>query len=537
MTSGTSFVLLFSIASAVAIAVRRLKVPYTVALVLVGLVLGMLQVIETPPLTKDLLFTIILPGLLFEAAFNLDMKQFWQSRRAIGALAVPGVVVAIVLTAAIITPIMSWLGLDPSFDWRYGLVFGALISATDPIAVVALFKRLNVGHRLSTLVEGESLLNDGTSVVFFTLILAFVGGAATTGGSLITQFALIVGGGALVGGAIGFATTEVTKRIDEPLIEITLTVIAAYGSFAVAEHLHFSGVIATVVAGMLAGTMGWETGMSPSTKLAVESFWDYIAFALNSVVFLLIGFEVRPATLLASTAMIIVAYAGTLLARFGVVALTSVALRPGPERIPASWTPVLTWGGLRGALSMVLALALPADFPHRDQLVAMTFGVVLLSLVLQGMSMSWLLRRLGLVNERPDSSLLEYARGELRAVDAALHELAEMRRQHVAHPEVLDVMERRVEARRDAAHARLHELHRASDELRRDEAVRAVRRLLVLERTELIEAESEGSTTDDVAVAMRADVDARLARLESGEFDAPEELLAPTPRDERKGKG
>jgi CPA1 family monovalent cation:H+ antiporter len=186
---------------------------------------------------------------------------------------------------------------------------------------------------------------------------------------------------------------------------------------------------------------------------------------------------------------------------------------------------------------MVLALALPTDFPHRDQLVAMTFGVVLLSLVLQGMSMSWLLRRLGLVNERPDSSLLEYARGELRAVDAALHELTEMRRQHVAHPEVLDVMERRVEARRDAAHARLHELHRASDELRRDEAVRAVRRLLVLERTELVEAESEGSMTDEVAVAMRADVDARLARLESGEYDAPEELLAPTPRGERRGKG
>ncbi len=405
MNVETTYVLLFSIATAVAIAVRRLRVPYTVALVLVGLVLGMLHVVEAPHLTKELLFALILPGLIFEASFNISARELWNNRLALGALAVPGVIAAIALTAAIITPMMAGFGIDPTFDWRYGLVFGALIAATDPIAVVALFKRLNVGHRLSTLVEGESLLNDGTAVVFFTLILAFVSGSVTSPANLLLQFVTIVGGGVLAGLFAGVVTTQITKRIDDPLIEIALTVIAAYGSFVLAEQFHCSGVIATVVAGLLCGTYGWHKGMSASTKVAVESFWDYVAFALNSIVFLLIGFEVQLSTLVGSWPIIGIAFLGALLARYAVVMLVAALLRPTRERLPAGWTTVLTWGGLRGALSMVLALALPLDFPHRAQIVAMTFGVVLLSLVLQGLSMSWLLERLRLV--QPEGAAVE----------------------------------------------------------------------------------------------------------------------------------
>lgn len=529
MTPETSFVLIFSAATAVAIVVRRFRIPYTVALVIVGLLLGALQVIEAPHLTQELLFAVILPGLLFEAAFNLDIKEFWQNRRAVGALAVPGVVMAIGLTAAIVTPAMGWLGLDPTFTWHQGLVFGALIAATDPIAVVALFKQLHVGHRLSTLVEAESLLNDGTSVVFFTLILAYVGGATTNVGSLALQFITAVGGGALVGGLVGFAATQVTKRVDEPLIEITLTVIAAYGSFAAAEQFHCSGVIATVSAGMVCGTLGWHTGMSPSTQLAVESFWDYVAFALNSVVFMLIGFAVRPEMLLASSALIAVAYVGSLLARLGVVSATAVILRPTAERLPARWVAVLTWGGLRGALSMVLALALPAGFPHREQLIAMTFGVVLLSLVLQGMTMSRLLRTLGVVRARARSSVFDHARNELRVVDAAERELDAIGRQHLAHPAVLESIRTRLEGRRTEARDRLAALHLADETLRHDEAVRAVRRLLVVERRNLREAIAEGSVSGDVADAMTADVDARLSRLQAGRVDVPEALISPGP--------
>ena len=527
MTSEGSFVLLFSIATAVAIAVRYLRVPYTVALVLVGLVLGTVNAVAAPHLTKELLFAIFLPGLIFEAAFNIDVREFWANRLAIAALSVPGVVAAIALTAAIATALLGGFGLDATFDWRLGLVFGAIIAATDPIAVVALFKRLNVGHRLGTLVEGESLLNDGTSVVFFTLIVAFVGGASTSASSLALQFATSVGGGALVGLVVGVTATQITKRIDDPLIEIALTVIAAYGSFAAAEHFHLSGVISTVVAGMLCGTYGWRVGMSPSTKLAVQSFWDYVAFALNSIVFLLIGFEVHLPTLLGSAGIIGVAYVAALLARFGVVSAVSLLLRPTRERLPGSWTWMLTWGGLRGALSMVLALALPFDFPHREQLLTMTFGAVLLSLVLQGLTMTWLLRRLGLVHERPGEAAHEEARATLRSVDVALAELERLRVSHAAPPDSLDAMQQQIEARRAGAERRLAALHVAKAEMQRDEVIRAVRRVLLAERADLSEAYEHDTFAPEVVARLSADLDARLARLDAGEFTDPNELLVP----------
>jgi len=396
MHTASVVVLLFSVATATAIAVRSIRFPYTVALVLVGLGIGAFHVVEPPHLTKELLFAVILPGLLFEAAFNIDAKEFWASRLTIGALAVPGVVAAIALTALLVAAMMAGFALDPSFGWRYGLVFGSLIAATDPIAVTALFAQMKVGHRLSALVEGESLLNDGTSVVLFTLILAFASGATTTVAAFVWQFFYTVGGGVLAGAAIGSLVVQVTKRIDDPSIEIALTVIAAYGSFSLAEEIGCSGVIATVTAGLLCGTYGWDRGMSESTRLAVTTFWDYIAFALNSVVFLLIGFEVQLPALTTWAPVIGVAYLGALLGRFGVVLGVSSLLSRTRERIPFSWVAVLTWGGLRGALSMVLALALPADLPHRTQLIAMTYGVVLLSLLLQGVSMPWMIRKLRL---------------------------------------------------------------------------------------------------------------------------------------------
>lgn len=404
MTTETTFVLLFTIATAVAIGVRRIRVPYTVALVVVGLVLGQIDLVHVPHLTKDFLFALFLPGLIFEAAFNLSASEFARNRLAIGALAVPGVVVAMALTAAVVTPIMVALGLDVNFDWRYGLVFGALIAATDPIAVVALFRRLRAPHRLSVLVEGESLLNDGTAVVLYTVVVAFVSGAVATPGQMALRFAAIVGGGVLAGGVFGAIATQLTKRIDEPVIEIMITVIAAYGSFAVAEQFHGSGIIATVVAGMLCGTYGRDEGMSATTRIAVVTFWDYAAFALNSIVFLLIGFEVRLAALWKSWPDVGVAYVAALVGRIAVVLAVAALLRMTGDRLPRGWSAVLVWGGLRGALSMVLALALPVDFPHRDQLITMTFGVVLVSLLAQGMSISWLLRKVGIVGAEPGGS-------------------------------------------------------------------------------------------------------------------------------------
>jgi CPA1 family monovalent cation:H+ antiporter len=174
------------------------------------------------------------------------------------------------------------------------------------------------------------------------------------------------------------------------MVEITLTTIAAYGSFVGAESLHLSGVIATVVAGLVLGTTGRESAFSPETRVTADAFWQYIAFALNSIVFLLIGFETRPIRLLSSAGLIGVAFVAVIAARFAVVGASAALFRRSTERIPVEWTVLITWGGLRGALAMVLALALPADLPRRQLLIDMTFGVVVVSLLLQGLTIPWL---------------------------------------------------------------------------------------------------------------------------------------------------
>jgi monovalent cation:H+ antiporter, CPA1 family len=385
---------LFSIATIVAIAVSRTRVPYTVALVVVGLVAGSLHLVEPPHLTKGLLFSLFLPGLIFEAAYNIHISELRRGWRTVAALAGPGVIAAIGITAVAATWAVPALGLDSTFTWQDGLVFGALVSATDPVAVVSLFRRLGVPPRLTTLVEAESLFNDGTSIVALTLILSFVNGETSGVGGLASRFLLVVCGGAAIGGAIAYGIVWLTRRVNDPVIEIALTTIAAYGAFVVAEDFNLSGVIATVVAGLMLGTSSREASFSPETRITADAFWQYVAFALNSIVFLLIGFEVHPIALLASAVIIAVVFIVVLIARLGVVLAVWASLRRTAERIPSSWTLLITWGGLRGALAMVLALALPAEFPHRSLLVDLTFGVVTVSLLLQGLTIPWLAGRL-----------------------------------------------------------------------------------------------------------------------------------------------
>jgi CPA1 family monovalent cation:H+ antiporter len=394
MSVEATFVVLFSVATAVAIGARRLRIPYTAALVVVGLGLSTLHVIEPPHLTKDALFAFILPGLLFEAAFNIDIAELRRTWWGITALAVPGVMIAVAITAWITTTAIAAFGIDREFTLSLGLVFGALIAATDPVAVVALFKQLRAPARLTTLLEAESLVNDGTAIVFLTLILSFVSGASTTPGAIAWQLATMTGGGILAGGAIGLAASQITKRVDDPMIEITLTVIAAYGSFVLSDQLGVSGVLATVTAGVICGNYGRRIGMSDATKAAMLAFWEYLSFALNSIVFLLIGFEVAYGNLAAAWREVSVAYVAALIARAAVIGAVTLLLHRSVERIPARWSVVLTWGGLRGALSMVLALGVAPGFAHGELLVTMTFGVVFISLVLQGLTMPWMLRML-----------------------------------------------------------------------------------------------------------------------------------------------
>jgi len=513
----SALIILFIIATTVAVLARRLRVPYTIALVLAGLGLGLLRAFEAPHLTRDLLFAVFLPGLIFEAAFHLELTAFRQNSLVIFALALPGVVASILLTALILLPASSLLHLSESLTWNHALLFGALIAATDPIAVVGLFRNLGVPRRLATLIEGESLLNDGTSIVIFSLVLGLVLGTPATASGMVLGFAQVVGIGAAVGFLSGVTLSAVTKRIDDPMVEITLTTIAAYGSFVVAEQAHGSGVIATVVAGMLCGNYGARTGMSPSTRIAVETFWEYVAFALNSIVFLLIGFEVHVTELLASWQLILFAFLAVVTGRAVVVYSVSGILARTTERLPPAWSGVLTWGGLRGGLSMVLALSLPPQIPNRELLVATTFGVVVLSILVQGLSMAPLLRSLGLVRSRGEQIAYQLARGGIRAAQAALVELDRMAQSGGLDQEVLATLRRDYEERVATERGLLRDLHVKRTELREDELRIARRHLLLIEKEQVIDAEHDGTLGRDAYERLLADLDGRLLRLDSAE--------------------
>ena len=390
------FLLLMAVAAGVAVLSNRARLPYAIGLVVAGLALGNLLPFSGPHLSKELLFLVVLPGLLFEAAYQMHFDEFWRSRYSILALAVPGL-----LLSTLITALLVWWGVNlwwpGAVDLPTALVFGALISATDPISVLAIFKTLGVDKRLAVIVEAESLFNDGTAIVVYTIVLSFAAGAEVSFGGATLEFVRVIGLAVAVGAVVGAAVRVLTRTVDDPMIEITLTVLSAYGAFIAADLLGLSGVIACVIAGMLTGNWGAQVGTSATTRIAVDAFWTYAAFLLNSLVFLLMGIEIKLSTLVHFVPEILIAWLAINLARAAVVYGKYALMRAaGSKRFPLSWATVITWGGLRGGLSMVLALALPHDFSHRELILHMTFGVVLLTLLVQGLSIKPLLRWVGL---------------------------------------------------------------------------------------------------------------------------------------------
>lgn len=517
MREEIAFVALFVVATAVAIAARRLKIPYTVALVAAGLGIGATGLMSAPHLTKELLYAVFLPGLIFEAAYALEFRRFMQNKWTILSLALPGLLVSIGVTAFLLAPAMQGAGVTEHLGFVSALVFASVIAATDPIAVVGLFKSIGAPKRLSVLVEGESLLNDGTAAVLFLLVLDVATGSEFSLPHATLGFVHTVGLGLAVGVGVGILCTLVIQKIDDPMIEITVTTIAAYGSFVGAEYFHLSGVIATVAAGMVCGNYASRTGMSPTTRVAVGTFWEYLAFALNSIVFLLIGFEVQIGDLLVAWKPILVAYVVVLAGRAAVIAVVAALLRTTKERMPASWAAVLTWGGLRGGLSMVLVLGLPRDMPHRDLIVTMTFGVVILSILVQGTTMGPLLRRLGLIKSSEERAEYDRLRGRLVAHKAALREMTRLQGEHAVSPAVLESVREDLEKQMQDTMQALETVGQHASWLREDERRGVLRVAYIAQKDALLDSMRRGRLLPESYEELLGEVDASLHELEEDE--------------------
>ena len=396
-----AFLLLILIALFVSVLAKQFRLPYTVGLVIIGLILTFFSTVKME-ISPELIMGIFVPPLLFEASFHIRLDDLRRDFGLIMLLAIPGVIITTLLVGAAV----QW---GTGVTMTTALVFGALIAATDPVAVVALFKQLGVPKRLQILLEGESLFNDGTAIVMFGLMLEI----ASKGEFVLTQslfdFVRVAGGGVFIGIILGFFSSQAFRRIDDPLVETAITTILAFGAYLLAEDVHVSGVLAVVVAGIVSGNIG-PRGMSPTTRIAVNNFWEYGAFLANSLVFLIIGLTTDLQTLIDNWQAIGVAILATLGARF--VSIYGFSLFA--KDVKKEWKHILYWGGLRGAIVLALALSIPSGFPERERLIAMAFGVVLFTLLVQGFSMGFLVKKVGLVKRA--ESRIEYERRHARFV-------------------------------------------------------------------------------------------------------------------------
>jgi monovalent cation:H+ antiporter, CPA1 family len=376
-------------ASVVAIVSRRLKLPYSVGLVVAGIGLALLPDAVELPLTRDLIFTIFLPPLIFEAALHLEWNAFRRDLPLTMALAFPGVALAAAVVAAGMHYLAGW-------GWTGAALFGVLIAATDPVSVIASFRELKVDRRLSMLVEAESLLNDGAAAVGFVLLTTIAAGGAVTPLAVMGSLVGTVLGGVAVGLLVAGLLLMVAGHTDDHLVEITLTTIAAYGSFLLAEHLHLSGVLASLAAGILVGNFGMMRSISETSRTHVIAFWEYAAFLANSIVFILIGGHEAHQHLIPAAGIAAIAILLVLLGRVVAVYPLALVFARSHIRIDGRYQHVLVWGGLRGALALALALALPSGIPESSEIIPVAFAVVAFSIFVQGLTMPLLIRRLRL---------------------------------------------------------------------------------------------------------------------------------------------
>ena len=398
----TGIVLLLLIAAVTTMVSKRVdKLPLTILLVFVGIGISTsgesvpgLTLLRDFELTPELVLFVFIPTLIFESAYNLDARQVSSNIWPILTLAIPGLLISTGIIGFIFATFTE-------FDLMVALLLGAILSATDPVAVIAIFKQLGVPERLTILVEGESLFNDATSLVLAGILTGLLAMGSFSPGILLTgnlDFLFVFAGGVAVGWVLAIVTGYTLGGIEsDPAIEITLTTILAYFSFIIAEHVfHVSGIMAVVAAGMTIGSWG-KSKISPSTCEFMEHFWEYLAFIANALIFLMVGLQIDLMVLWQSIDLIAIVAVAMLVSRaiviFGVVPL--VGRVPGSEAIGMPFQTVMYWGGLRGAIALAIVLSLP-DFGYKDTLISLVMGAVLFTLVVQGLSIELLVKFLGL---------------------------------------------------------------------------------------------------------------------------------------------
>ncbi len=496
------FFMVLAVGSTVAIVAKRGAVPYNVALVIVGLLLVFLDLVPSMPLDPELVLVLFLPVLVFEAALSTDIKSLRQAAAPILALALPGVAVSLLGTAAVAT----WLLALP---FALALLLGAVLAITDTVSVLLAFRSVRVPHRLQAIMEGESLFNDGTALVLVSLATTVVASGRFDAVQTLHALAIAILGGVLVGAAVGALGASVLRQTPDHLTAILASLVFVFSASLAAESIHASSVVAVVVAGVFVGRAARRV-LEPSRLLALQGFWETAGFSFNVLIFLLVGMQLRASDLLAEAGSIALAllalHVGRAIAVYG--CFGALRLVRG-EKVPARWQHVMVLGNIKGGLSVAAVMALPQDLPHRERLVSVVFGVTFVTLLSQALPFRSMLRRLKVASAATNGAL-----------DQAKAVLIEARRGQSELDELLSagLVSRKDHANRRAAFQR--QVIAAEATLRGPDAEEARDELAELailsaQKSALLDAARRGLISEDVANQRAGDIDRKLVGLQN----------------------
>ncbi len=498
---------------------RMVRVPYPILLVLGGLVLGFVPGMPAVELPPELVLVAFLPPLLYWAGFFSSPRDLRADARAISMLAV-GLVLATMVAVAVLAHAMV-----EGMPWPAAFALGAIVSPTDPLAASAIGRRLGVPRRLLTVLEGESLVNDATALTAYRVAVV----AAASGSFVLWQaglrFVVMAAGGVVVGLLVGWLVAELRRRLDDPVVEIVVSVFTGYAAYLPAELLGVSGVLAAVTAGVY---VGWRApGLSSAaTRLLGFSFWEVLVYLANAVLFILVGLQLRPILEdLGGTAVAVLVAQGALVSAVVIVVrlgwgfsipylVRLVDRRPSQvmRRVGARERLLVGWCGMRGAVSLAAALALPLDFPMRNLILFLTFAVILATLVVQGLTLPALIRRLRL--EDDDSEEREEVKGRLAATHAALDRLDELAGADWTRDDTVERLHAMYEFRRRRLKARGGYLEDDGAEDRSQAYQRLLRELLEAQRQAIVRLRNQGQISNDVMHRIERELDLEDSRLE-----------------------
>lgn len=496
--------LVLAVGAAVAMGAKRIGAPYNVALVVIGLLLVFANVLPHAQLDPELVLVAFLPLLVFEAALFADAESLRAASRPILALAVPGVAISLTGTAAVATLVLG-------LPFSVALLLGALLSITDTVSVLLAFRSTRVPHRLAAIMEGESLFNDGTALVLVTLSSGLVLRGSFDLATMTRSLVLAIVGGIAMGAVGGAVASAALRRTPDHLTEILASAVLVFATALISERLHASPVIAVVIVGLMVGRAA-RRELDPSRVLALQGFWEVTGFALNVLLFLLVGMQIDARMLLSEASSILLAlvalHVGRAVAVYGCFAVLRAL---GRDVAPFRWQHVMVFGNIKGALSMAAVLALPAELPYRGRLVAIVFGVTFVTLLTQALPFRRVLLALG-VADGGKNDLFDRARAKLISARRAQVELDGLL--------ATGLLSRRDHAERYASFQRT--VIRAESALRTPEADAADDELidgaiLSAQKAALADAARRGLIAGDTAQVETAEIDKKLLFLSAHE--------------------